>query len=130
MSRANVEAAKLIYEHLNQGDIAAVLAVLDPNVEWWTRADNPDTAVVKGREGVSALWAEITGVLEELHMEPTEIIDAGEYVVTAIHQVARTRGASIEQYEVHVGRFRNGKVTEMREFHDMDEALRAVGFAE
>src|SRR5271167_3057444 len=129
MSQENVERAKRLYERLNQGDIDAVLAVLDPDVEWWTRGDNPDTAMVRGHEGWSALWAEITGVLEEFRMEPTEIIDAGEYVVVCVHQVARTRGVLIEQHEVHVARLRDGFVIEIREYHEKDEALKAVGLA-
>ena len=121
-----MEIAKRMYEDLNQGDVAAVLAVLDPNVEWWTREDNPDTALVRGREGFSAPWTEITDVLEDLHIEPTEILDAGEYVVASLRQVARTRGVSIEQHEVHVSRLRDGYVIEIREFHEKDEALKAI----
>jgi hypothetical protein len=45
MSQENVERTKLFYERLNEGGMTAVLALLDPNVEWWTRADNPDTAL-------------------------------------------------------------------------------------
>jgi len=30
----NVERTKRMYEHINHGDIAAALAVLDPDVEW------------------------------------------------------------------------------------------------
>jgi len=85
--------------------------------------------VVRGHDGVSALWAEITDVLEDFRMEPTEIIDAGDYVVVSVHQIARTRGMLIEQHEVHVGRLRDGYVIEIREFHEKDEALKAIGVA-
>jgi ketosteroid isomerase-like protein len=130
VSEQNVELARHVYASLNRGDIDAVLDVLAPDVEWWARGDNPETEVVKGHEGVRRFWAEITDVLEELQMEPTEIIDAGEYVVTAVSQVARARGVVIEQHEVHVGRLRNGMVIEMREFHDMAEARKAAGLEE
>jgi ketosteroid isomerase-like protein len=130
VSEENVEVVRFVYASLNGGDIEAVLDVLDPAVEWWARGDNPETEVVKGHEGVRTFWAEITNVLEELQIEPTEIIDAGEYVVAADSQVARTRGAVTEQHEVHLGRFRDGKIIEMREFHDMAEALKAVGLEE
>jgi ketosteroid isomerase-like protein len=127
MSQQNVEIVKRMYEDLNQGDVDAMLAVLDPDMEWWTRRDNPDTSLLRGREGFSAHWAEITGVLEEFRQQTTEVIDAGEYVVVCVHQVARTRGVSIEQDEVHVWRCRNGCVAELREFHDKHEALEAIG---
>jgi ketosteroid isomerase-like protein len=130
MSQENVERTKLFYERLNEGGMAASLALLDPNVEWWTRADSPGTAVVKGHDGVSALWAEITDVLEELRMEPTEIMNAGEYVVVSVHQVARTRGVLIDQHEVHLLRWRDGLMIEGREYHEKDEARKAVGLGE
>ena len=127
MSQENVERVQRLYEYLNQGDLDAALAVLDPDVEWRLRADNPDTAMVKGREGWRAHWAEITGVLDEFRQEPTEVIDAGEYVVVCVHQVARMKGVLIDQHEVHVFRLRDGRVIELREFHEKHEALEAVG---
>lgn len=127
MSQESLERVQRLYDLLNQGDIDAALAVLDPAVEWWTRADNPDTAMVMGRAGWRAHWAEITGVLEEFRQEPTEVIDAGEYVVVCVHQVARTKGVLIDQHEVHVFRLRDGLVIELREFHEKHEALKAVG---
>ena len=127
MSQENVERVQRLYEYLNQGDIDAALALLDPGVEWWTRVDTLDTEIAKGREGWRARWAEITGVLEELHLEPTEVIDAGEYVVVCVHQVARPRGVLIDQHEVHVFRLRDGLVIELREFHEKRQALNAIG---
>ncbi len=126
MSQQNVELVKRMYEDLNQGDLEAMLAVLDPDMEWWTRRDNPDTSLLRGREGFSAHWAEITGVLEEFRQQATEVIDAGEYVVVCVHQTARTRGALIEQDEVHMWRCRDGCVVELREFHEKREALDAI----
>ena len=127
MSQENVERVQRLYEYLNQGDIDAALAVLDPGVEWWTREDTPSTEIAKGREGWRTRWAEITGVLEEFHQEPTEVIDAGEYVVVCVHQVTRTRGVLIDQHEVHVFRLHEGLVIELREFHEKHEALKAIG---
>jgi ketosteroid isomerase-like protein len=130
MSQESVEIVKRMYEDLNRGDVDAVLAVLDPHMEWWTRRDNPDTTLLRGREGFSAYWAEITGVLAEFRQQPTEVIDAAEYVVVCVHQGARANGVLIDQHEVHVWRFRDGCVVELREYHAKDEALKAAGLAE
>ena len=51
MSQQNLERVERLYEYLNQGDIDAALAVLDPGVKWSTRWDTPDIAIVEGREG-------------------------------------------------------------------------------
>jgi ketosteroid isomerase-like protein len=130
VAEENVQLARFVYASLNRGDVDTVLDLLDPDVEWWTRGDNPDTSVTRGRDGFKRLWHDITDVLDDFRMEPTEMIDAGDYVITAVSQVARTRGATIEQHEVHVGKFRDGKIIELREYHDMAEALKAVGLKE
>jgi ketosteroid isomerase-like protein len=127
VSQENGERVQRLYEYLNQGDIDAALALLDPGVEWWTREDTPATEIAKGREGWRARWGDITGVLEEFHQEPTEVIDAGEYVVVCVHQVARAQGVLIDQDEVHVFRLRDGPVIELREFREKREALEAIG---
>jgi ketosteroid isomerase-like protein len=127
VSQENLERVQRLYEYLNQGDIDAALALLDPGVEWWTREDTLDTEIAKGREGWRARWADITGVLEEFQQEPTEVIDAGEYVVVTVHQVTRLRGVLIEQHEAHVFRLREGLVIELREFHEKHQALKAIG---
>ena len=130
MSQENLERVERLYEHLNQGDIDAALALLDRGVEWCTREDTPATEIAKGREGWRARWGDITGVLEEFHQEPTEVIDAGEYVVVCVHQIARTQGVLIDQDEVHVFRLRDGLVIELREFREKRDALKAVGLEE
>ena len=127
MSQENLERVQRLYEYLNQGDIDAALALLDPGVEWWTRVDTLDTEIAKGREGWRARWADITGILKQFHQKPTEVIDAGEYVAVCVHQVGRTKGVLIDQHEVHVFRLRDGCVIELREFHEKDEALKAAG---
>jgi ketosteroid isomerase-like protein len=48
-------------------------------------------------------------------------------VVVCVHQVARTEGVLIHQHEVHVFRLRDGLVTELREFHEKQEAQKAIG---
>jgi ketosteroid isomerase-like protein len=127
MSQENVERVQRLYEHLNQDELDAALAVLDPDVEWWTRGDGLDMSTRKGHDAWRARWAEITGVLGRFRQEPTEVIDAGEYVVVCVHQVARAQGVLIDQREVHVFRLRDGLVTELREFHEKHEALEAIG---
>lgn len=51
----------------------------------------------------------------------------GEYVTASARQVARTTGVSIEQQEVHLSRLRDGNLIEIREFHEKEEAPKAIG---
>jgi ketosteroid isomerase-like protein len=130
VSQENVEIVRQLYANLDRDDMAAVLAVVATDAQWAAREDSPDVTVVRGHEGFAGLWAEITGVLEEFHIEPTQLTDAGEYVIAEVSQTARTRAAVVEQHEVHVLTLRDGKVIAVREFHEKAEALKAVGLEE
>jgi ketosteroid isomerase-like protein len=70
--------------------------------------------------------------LAELHIQPEEFIDGGDYVVACVrlHGRGRASGASYDEHEVHVFRLRDGKIVELREYREKDEALRAAGLAE
>jgi ketosteroid isomerase-like protein len=86
--------------------------------------------VHRGHEGIGAYLSELADHAE-LRVEMTEFIDAGDYVVTPVRLDGRGRasGAPFEEHEVHVLRLRDGKVTEVREYRDKNEALQAVGLA-
>ena len=116
----------------NRGDVAGMLKLADPDVEWWNREDDPGAPVSRGHDGLRTGMAELEESLAELRGEPKEFIDAGEYVVVPIRVVGRGRGsgASFEEHEVHVFRLRNGKVTEGREYRESNDALKAVGLEE
>jgi ketosteroid isomerase-like protein len=53
-------------------------------------------------------------------------------VVVPIHRVGtgRVSGSLVEEDEVHVFRMREGKTVELREYHEKQEALEAVGLEE
>jgi ketosteroid isomerase-like protein len=131
MSATNVEIVRRLNEAINRWDIAGVVALLDPECEWWDREDDPGAAVHRGHEGVSTFLADLDAHAE-LRVEAKEFIDAGDYVVSPVRLDGRGRasGAPFEEYEVHVLRLRGGKVTEIREYREKNEALDALGLAE
>jgi ketosteroid isomerase-like protein len=47
MSEENVAIVRRRFDAFNEGDLAAALALTDPNIEWWERVDDP------GARGVS-----------------------------------------------------------------------------
>jgi ketosteroid isomerase-like protein len=127
-----VEIVRRWIEAFNRGDVAGVLEVADPDVEWWNREDDPGAPVSQGHDGLTTGIAELEESLAELRVEPKEFIEAGESVVVPVRVVGRGResGASFEEHEVHVFTLRDGKVTEGREYRENSEALKAVGLPE
>jgi ketosteroid isomerase-like protein len=132
MSQENMDVVCRYYEAINREDVAAALAEVDPNVEWWVRWDQPDQSVVRGHDAWTAQWDEIYATFADFRMDPMEFIDAGDFVVVPVFQVGRFQDsdALIEQHEVHVWKLSDGKIVEVREFNDKADALKAAGLAE
>jgi ketosteroid isomerase-like protein len=128
VSQENVEIIRRHYEAVNRGDIAALLGAVDPDCVWWDRDDDPDAAVHRGVAAMQTRLSEIDAVWTELRLEPQEFIDTGEFVVVPIRAVGRGRASEVglEFGEVHVFRLRGGKITELREYREKAEALKAV----
>jgi uncharacterized protein len=131
MSEENVEIVRRRYDALRQGDVEGFFELTDRDVEWWDRADDPWAAVHRGRDACMKHLAEITEDAELL-VEPLEFIDADDLVVVPVRLVGRGRssGVPFDEQEVHMFRLRDGKVTEVREYRERDEALKAIGLSD
>jgi ketosteroid isomerase-like protein len=132
VSKENIEIIQRGYEAWTRGDLAAAFDGYDPDVEYWDRADDLDGTVRRGRDALEAAYAELSEVYAEMRFEPKEFIDAGDFVVVPVRMTVRGRGsgAVVEGEQVYVYRLRAGKVTEVREYRDKAEALKAVGLEE
>ena len=131
MSHENVEIVRRQNDAFNRGDVATLLELTDPSIEWWDREDDPGADVHRGHDGVTKALAELA-YLAELHIQAREFIDAGDYVVVPVRLTGRgeASGVSFEEDEVHVFRLRDGRITELREYREMSEALKAAGLQE
>src|SRR4029077_9771598 len=98
-----------------------------PSIEWRDRADDPDTDVHRGHDGVTEFLASIYEAAE-WRIELEEYTDAGEFVVVTVHLLGQGRasGASFDERQVPTYRVRGGRITELREHRDRAEALKAV----
>ena len=132
MSQENVEIVRAGFEALNTGGIEAVLPLYASDVEWWDREDDPGASVHRGHDGVRGMMSELTASISGLRVTPQDFVDAGDYVVVPVRVAGRGRasGAAFEEDEVHVFRLRDGKIVELREYRNNDEAVKALGPAE
>ena len=132
MSQENVEIVRRANAAVNRADAASLSELLDDDIAWWDREDDLDATVHRGRDGVSQALIELSDDIADLRVEVKEYIDAGDHVITPVRVTGRgrTSGASFEEDEVHVLKLREGKVTEVREYRDLREALKAVGLEE
>jgi ketosteroid isomerase-like protein len=124
VSQENVEIARANYERFAQGDFR--WQDLAGDFEFVTSPDMPDAGTYRGdtaREWMTA-WVES---FEELSMEATEIIDADDKVVVAIHQCGRPRGteAVVEGDWWQVLTFREGEAVRSELFRERAHGSRS-----
>jgi ketosteroid isomerase-like protein len=127
MSRENVEVVRRGYEAYDRGDIEAVLATFDPEIEW-KQVEQP--SAVHGHQGVLKAWDEWSEPFQEdLHASVEELIDAGDHVIAVVRHrgTGRQSGVQLDLWTYLVYTLRDGKVVRMIEYLERDEALRAAG---
>ena len=136
MSEENVAIVRRIYEAVERGDADAVLTLYDPEVEWvfarspFRRMFKQD--VYRGYDGLRSFVRErYEEAWVEIEDELSELIDAGDHVISVISTRGRGRASGAEVERVHAGvwTMRDGRVVRV-EWMDRDEALEAAGLSE
>ena len=136
MSRGNVELVRRVCEANDRGDLTAVFAAYDPEIEWHvlglTSAEVGFDPVYVGHEGVRNFWRLWLSAWETTSFEYHEFIDAGEHVVVVQSQRnrGRTSGIELEWNFAQVWTIQDEKVVRVEFFPTRGEALKAVGLSE
>jgi ketosteroid isomerase-like protein len=133
MSQENVEVVRRIERAFNKGDVDAIVAELDPAVEWEEQPIPGIDPVYYGHEGVRR-WAEaIMGQeLRALQAHVEGFTEAGDAVIasTRIWGAGQSSGVEVQMHVQLVVTFREGKVARRQVFQTRQQALEAVGLRE
>jgi uncharacterized protein len=132
MSEENVEALRRIFESFNSGELARILACIDPDFEAEIPAAfsaEPDT--YRGHEGVRRYLQSFRDAMSEIRFQPQRFWDAGESVVVDVRLTARGRRTEIpvEQRLAQVWSIRDGRAMAVRTYASIADALAAAGLA-
>lgn len=125
MSRENVEVVRRGHEGMQKGGVAAILDLLDPEIEW--RAAQ-DTKSHHGHEGVERSLDSWFEVWNDYAFDIEELVDAGDNVLVVINSRARGKGSGVlvENRYYRVCTVRNGKIIRMVEYSRKRDALEAA----
>ena len=128
MSQQNVEIVRRLHGAYARGDLEAVFAALDPEIEVHDH-DLPDSGNYRGLEGVRQWQADWAGPWEDWGWEPVEFIEAGERVIAVlrVHAKGRHSGIDVEQLNAAVWTLRDGKCVRLDYYDSRDQALQAAG---
>ena len=127
----NASTVRELYEAFGRGDIPAILAKLDDNVEWEYGAaphEVPWLQPRRGRNGAGEFFQSLAAL--EFHSFIPKAILAGENVVVALidlsFTVKKTGKKVVEEDEAHVWRFNDaGKVVRFRHCADTNQHVQA-----
>lgn len=122
----NVEVVKNAYAAFQRGDIAAVLASLDPGILWrGVIGAGPHVPMAGERHGTNEVADFFKSVGENIRFsqfEPRQYLTQSDKVVTLGHyRGTAPSGRSFDSDFVMVFTMRNGKVVEFQEFLDSSQ---------
>ena len=132
MSEQNRATIQGMYEAFGRGDIATVLAALDPEIEWW-EAENfiyADANPYVGPQAVlQGVFARLGAEWEGFAVSPKEVLDAGDTVVGHGYYSGKFRGTGrdVRAQFAHVFSFRDGKVVKFQQYTDTAQFRDATG---
>jgi ketosteroid isomerase-like protein len=129
MSRENVEAVRRALEAYEREGLDGYLRYLDPEIEWTSTDAYIERATYRGHEGVRRYLGTMEEEFADLRIEPVELIDAGEQVISSVRISGRgkTSGAPVALTLISVSSLRNGMGYRVRNYPDMAAALEAAG---
>ena len=121
---SSVDIVKGVYETFGRGDIPAVLAMMDPRIEWYEAEGNPYMPSGKAWVGPDAvlnnLLIRIGKEWDGFAVHPVRFHDAGDTVVVEARYSGtyKATGKSMNPQVCHVWSVRNDKVTKFQQYMD------------
>jgi ketosteroid isomerase-like protein len=132
VSEENVEIVRCAIEAYDQEGLDGTLRYYDPEIEWTSTGDYIEAATYRGHDGLRRYLGTMEEEFEDLRIEPVELIDAGERVISSVRFTGRGKasGAPVEMTLISVGSLRDGLIYRVRNYPNMAEALEAAGLRE
>ena len=127
----NVQIVKDGYAAFGRGDVQGMFATLAEDIEWIVPGEGfPLAGTYRGHAGVADFYQKISG-LTESYIEPREFVPDGDRVLVVGLERSRVKGTNwtFEWHFVLAHTFRNGKITNVREYIDTQAWARAFEMA-
>jgi ketosteroid isomerase-like protein len=100
-----------LYASFNARDIEAVIAHLDPDVDWPNAWEG---GRLRGHDAVRDYWTRQFAAIDG-HVEPTHIEEAGDTVTVTVHQSVRNLDGDLidDRTVTHTYTIRDGRIVRM-----------------
>jgi ketosteroid isomerase-like protein len=130
---SNVEIVKSAYEALARGDVPCVLAVMDPEIEWYEAEGNPYMPSGKALIGPDAvlnnLFMRLGTDWDGFAVHPAAYHDAGDTVVVEARYSGthRVTGKRMNPQVCHVWTVRHGRLAKFQQYVDTAQLQDVMG---
>ena len=119
----NLGLVRMGYDAFGRGDIDALLALLDENVEWITPGppEVPTAGERRGRQAVGEFFKTLLETFEIIKFQAQEFVAEGDRVVVFGFDTAKVKatGKVLDFNWVHYFGVKNDKIVNFREYGDM-----------
>ena len=132
MSEQNVELHRRIEDAFNRRDIEAIIACMDPSVEYHPLLSAIGTTAYHGHEGMRSWFGQLDDAWEELRTEAEAYFDLGEQTLLfyVLHGRGRHSGAEVAIPGAQLCRWRDGLGVYAKQYAHREEALADLGVSE
>ena len=131
MSESNLETIKAVYDAFTRGDVEAILAVVDDNVDWASDTSSdaaPWYGTRHGKNGVADFFTDFGTAMDVEEFTPVSYAVADDEVHTVVNFRARSRKTdkTVSMRLHHWFRFRAGKIVYYRGTEDTAITIAAL----
>ena len=131
MTRAgNIELAHRVIDAVEERDLATLIELSDPAVEWQSAFVVSGTGgAYVGHEGLREYVDDMNDAWEVVRLDVDEEIGVGEVVVFVGHIEVKGKGSGAENQSVagYMLKFDDGRLVRFRPFREPEAALEAIG---
>ena len=126
---SNVQLMEQLYQAFGRGEIPAVLARFDPQIEWISAEGAPYPGTFTGPQAVlEGIFIRLGTEWEGFRADPVEFIDGGDQVVALgrYSGTYRATGRAMNAAFAHVWTLRDGTITRYRQYLDSRKLAEAL----
>ena len=126
-----IDRLRAAYEGFGRGDLDAVLAVMDTDIEWDATDALAHTGLYRGHTGVADYIGSLASAWAEFALNPEQFTESGDGAHVMVLGNVRGRlaanGQEVEARFAHVAQLNeDGKVTRLKVCLDREAALREM----
>jgi ketosteroid isomerase-like protein len=124
--RANLEVTRRAWDAYGSGDMEAVLALADPEIEIYMPSDLPNSGTFQGHDGYLTWIGNWLEAWEDFSIDVRAMEPVGDrHVVSAAHQsaVGKGSGVPVEMDVAYVAEIRDEKIAALQLYITREEAI-------